>query len=234
MDVWTHRRTLDDWKMDNLFSFSSPTMDIRHTRFQWQPARPPISTRYPFALSLAPAFHCLISAICYWIQGLERLQTSWTMLTMPAEERRKNGIRNLAVKPQTDAELWTRRQTSDDGESNNSLRFPSPTTAELLLFTFATVLSKSGSDQPLINLFACRQPLFSLTIHPTPSSPLNHTPMLAPSRNTTEQRYQTDALELRNDSGSLTARGNQRFCRQQKGLSLRQHRGSHQLTSALE
>ena len=137
--------------------------------------------------------------------------------------------------PPSAAELWTRRQTSDDGESNNSLRFSSPTTAELLLFTFATVLSKSGSDQPLINLFACRprrQPLFSLTIHPTPSSPLNHTPMLAHSRNTTEQRYQTDALELGNDSGSLTARGNQRFCCQQEDLSLPQHRGSHQLTSA--
>ena len=105
---------------------------------------------------------------------------------------------------QQPSELWTRRQTSDDGESNNSLRFSSPTTAELLLFTFATVLSKSGSDQLLINLFACRprrSSLFSLTIHSTPSSPLNHRPMLAPSRNTTEQRFHMDAVELGDDSG---------------------------------
>ena len=27
MDVWTHRWTLEDWKMDNLLSFSSPMMD---------------------------------------------------------------------------------------------------------------------------------------------------------------------------------------------------------------
>src|SRR5271163_4294737 len=48
-------------------------------------------------------------------------------------------------------------------------------TAELLLFTFTTVLSKSGSDQPLINLFDChpRGQLSLLShIHPTPSSHL--------------------------------------------------------------
>ena len=51
------------------------------------------TARHPFASSLPPAFHCLISAVCRWIQSLERLQTSWTMSTMPAEERRKNGRR---------------------------------------------------------------------------------------------------------------------------------------------
>ena len=158
------------------------------------------------------------------------------MLTIPADE-------NLAVKPSRDGQRLpsTLRSSGRIGRLqtmeffDNSLRFSSPTTAELLLFTFATVLPKSGSDQPLINLCACRprrQPLFSLTIHSTPSSTLNQTPMLAPSRNATEQRYQTDVLELGNNSGSLTARGNQRFCRQQEGFFPRQHRGSHQLTSA--
>ena len=96
-----------------------------------------------------------------------------------AEERQKNGRRTASQtllssrrrtpnNPPSAAELWTRRQTSDDGESNNSLRFSSPTTAELLLFTFATVLSKSGSDQPLMNLFACRptRQLSHLSHHP--------------------------------------------------------------------
>ena len=99
-----------------------------------------------------------------------------------AEERQTNGRRTAEERhpkpccqaqdgpnnPPSAAELWTRRQTSDDGESNNSPRFPSLTMAELLLFTFATVLSKSGRDQPLINLFACRptRQLSLLSHHP--------------------------------------------------------------------
>ena len=52
-----------------------------------------------------------------------------------------------------------------------------------------------------------------------PSSPLNQTPMLAPSRNTTEQRFYMDAVELGNDSGSLLAHRNGRFSLQQEEIS---------------
>jgi hypothetical protein len=116
----------------------------------------------------------------------------------------------------------------------NSLQFSSPTTAELL-FTFATVLARSGSDQQLINLSVCpqlRSFLFSLTVHSSPSSRLNQTAMLAPSRNTTEQRYQTDALELDNDSGSLTACGNQASKTGSLSVKTEDLRQPDQLTSA--
>ena len=133
----------------------------------------------PLCLKLGASFLGAISVVCRWIQGLEKLQTSWTMSTMPAEERRKNG-RERHLKPCCQAlngRPTTLRQLQSSGHVgrlqtmeffDNSLRFSSPTTAELLLFTFATVLSKLGSDQPLINLFACRprRQLSLLSHHP--------------------------------------------------------------------
>ena len=97
--------------------------------------------------------------------------------------RRKNGGRTADerhLKPccqALDGRPTTLRQLQSSGHVgrlqtmeffDNSLRFSSPTTAELLLFTFATVLSKLGSDQPLINLFACRlrRQLSLLSHHP--------------------------------------------------------------------
>ena len=173
-------QTIGKWTIYSRFHRQRWTLG--HSRFPWQPARPPITRRHPFASSWR-RFLGAISVVCRWIQGLERLQTSWTMSTMPAEEPRKNRGRTADErhpKPccqALDGRPTTLRQLQSSGHVgrlqtmeffDNSLRFSSPTTAELLLFTFATVLSKLGSDQPLINLFACRprRQLALLSHHP--------------------------------------------------------------------
>jgi hypothetical protein len=53
--------------------------------------------------------------------------------------------------------------------------------------------------------------LFSPTLSSMPSWTLNHTPMLVPSRTTTEQRFHMDAFKLGNDSGSLSPGRNRRL-----------------------
>ena len=92
-----------------------------------------------------------------------------------------------------------------------------------------------------------KQTPFSPTnLRPTPSSWLNQTPMLAHSRNTTEQRYQTNALEPEINPGSLFSAKLKVFRLQQERLvklestfpspSLRQPHGlgdGFQLTWAL-
>ena len=53
--------------------------------------------------------------------------------------------------------------------------------------------------------------LFSPTLPSMPSWTLNHTPMLVPSRTTTEQRFHKDFVKLGNDSGSLSPSRNRRL-----------------------
>ena len=83
---------------------------------------------------------------------------------------------------------------------------------------FATVFSKFGIDQSLPpSAGGLGASLCSLPLSSTPSSTLNYKPMLAPSRTTTEQRSRMDALELGNDSGSLSDCRNRRHSPQARG-----------------
>src|SRR5437899_7699437 len=84
--------------------------------------------------------------------------------------------------------------------------------AGLALFTFCNNFVQIGNQsaaQPQKIYTICWLTLLLFLTHKQsplhPSSPLNHKPMLAPSRYTTEQRSDIGAVELGNDSGSLSA-----------------------------
>src|SRR5437879_7266055 len=84
--------------------------------------------------------------------------------------------------------------------------------AGLALFTFCNnfvqIGNQSAAQPQKIYTICWLTLLLFLTHKPSPlhpSPPLNHKPMLAPSRNTTEQRSDIGAVELGNHSGSLPA-----------------------------
>ena len=128
-------------------------------------------------------------------------------------------------------QLWRGLWSSDDGEISQFSPVFFSNDGRIVVYAchrFIPIGMRSAADKSL--RLPPTQKLSLLShVHSSPSSRLNQTPMLAPSRNTTEQRYQTDALELDNDSGSLTACGNQAS---KTGLSLCQNRGSQTAGSA--
>jgi hypothetical protein len=88
----------------------------------------------------------------------------------------------------------------------------------VLIFATVFQIGKRLSAQPP----DCCRVCLSLSLSPptvssTPSSPLNYKPMLAHTRTTTEQRSRMDALELGDDSGSLSASRNRRHSPQARG-----------------
>ena len=117
------------------------------------------SLELPLTSSLASAFRHLPSVVCRRIQGTGEAGDELDVLTLltilptngrgMAEEWRINGVQNLALKPSRDGErLPSTLQCSGQVSGvqtmekfRNSLQFSSPTMAELLLFTFATVLA---------------------------------------------------------------------------------------------
>src|SRR5207245_7919411 len=103
--------------------------------------------------------------------------------------------------------------------------------AGLALFTFCNnfvqIGNQSAAQPQKIYTICWLTLLLFLTHKPSPlhpSSPLNHKPMLAPSRNTTEQRSDIGAVELGNDSGCLSAGRKQLITISWRGLSVNNRR----------
>ena len=177
------------------------------------------SLELPLTPSLASAFRDLPSVVCRRIQGTggagDELDDA-AILTILADEWQRNG-RGMADKRRpklcsqalkrwptaavNTAKLWTRLRTSDDGEIQQfSPVFFSNDGRVVVVYIchrFDPIRQRSAADKSLRR----GSFLFSLAIHSLPSSTLNQTPMLAPSRTTTEQRFHMDAVELGNDSG---------------------------------
>jgi hypothetical protein len=180
LDSWGLFRS---WKMDNLFSFSSPMIGLNAkvnsgSSFDYQ--------RLPLTSSLASAFRDLPSVVCRRIQGtgeagdeLDEADDADDSGGGMAEEWQRNGGRTasktLLSSPQEMAngcrQQYRALDTSPDSRRWRNLTILSSFLLRRWLFTFATVLARSGSDQQLINLSFC-QPTLQLSL-------LSHHPLFA-------------------------------------------------------
>ena len=123
------------------------------------------------------------------------------------------------------AEYWTRWRASDDGElwkfTFESLFERRPAWCFDFCHRFVQIGKRFSAQPPDYQPSLLPSLPLSLsppTVSSTPSSPLNYKPMLAHSRTTTEQRSRMDALELGNDSGSLSACRTRRLSPHARGL----------------
>ena len=114
---------------------------------------------------------------------------------------------------------------------DNYLRISLRRMAGLALFTFChhfvQIGNQSAAQPQKIYTICWLTLLLFLTHKPSPlhpSSPLNHKPMLAPSRNTTEQQSDIGDVELGNDSGSLSAGRKQLITISWRGLTVKNRR----------
>ena len=66
VELWTHQWTLEEWKTDNLFSFSMPTMEISAASNPMAPVRPPMTI-----FSLASSAYLRLPLCCCGASTME-------------------------------------------------------------------------------------------------------------------------------------------------------------------